>query len=141
MQLVWIFNFNSIILLMYDRTELLLSPLRVDYFIDIGKYRIYNCFARTHSRYTFGNHVDAVETAQQYFYYVLQISSIVLADYVMPIPVDFNNIIPTKLINLFWTAEGLSGIALPTEIESEFGPCLTFTDDAAPPATEPGDST
>ena len=126
---------------MYDRTELLLSPLRVDYFIDIGKYRIYNCFARTHSRYTFGNHVDAVETAQQYFYYVLQISSIVLADYVMPIPVDFNNIIPTKLINLFWTTEGLSGISDPPEIAAEFGPCLTFSNDAASSTAETGNST
>ena len=125
---------------MYDRTELLLSPLRVDYFIDIGKYRIYNCFARTHSRYTFGNHMDAVETAQQYFYYVLQKSSIVLADYIMPIPSDFNNIIPTKLINLFWTTEGLSGISDPPEIASEFGACLTFTDDAASSSSEAGDS-
>ena len=126
---------------MYDRTELLLSPLRVDYFIDIGKYRIYNCFGRTHSRYTFGNHMDAVETAQQYFYYILQKQSVVLADYILPIPANFGNIIPDKLIKLFWTTEELSGISEPPEITAAFGPCLSFSDDAASAAAESLDST
>lgn len=125
---------------MYDRTELLLSPLRVDFFIDTGKYRIYNCYGRTHSRYSFGNHMDAVETAQQYFYFILQKQSVVLADYIMPLPVDFNNIIPDKLIKLFWTMEELTGISEAPEVAAEFGPALTLSDETGPPASEASDS-
>jgi len=84
--------------------------------------------------------MDAVETAQQYFFYVLQLKSVVLADYIMPIPIDFNNIIPDKLIKLFWTTEELSGISEPPEVAAEFGPALTFPDETGSTTSEASDS-
>jgi hypothetical protein len=86
---------------MTDRIQILHSPMRIDYDPEDEKHKLYHIYMRCHSKFTFDTDEEAKQVAQAYFMYILHRTSMIIGDWVVPLPMPNSGRVPTMLLKLF----------------------------------------